>query len=421
MAKTDSGVKGIYRLEDKPNNKCRKWKIVISLGRDAATGKYRQVSRNFTGTFTQAKAEKRILQGQAVEGKIVKRSSYTFKQYSEHWMEMRTESGKIAPTTLRRDRNKLKAVYHLIGQARLQDITAQDLESVYARLQAGESISGKRLSGTYVRDISKKISVMFDYAVKTGVLPANPCKNAEAPKQDTAERRAMVAEKMYALAETLDPHYSMQFAVLIATQLGLRRSEITGLSREDIDFEEHVIRIRKDYPDVGELKDVKTIAGRRDMPMDPFLEYAVCQRLWSMVDDFKRFAPHLLVYDVAGKPVDVIGSSPLVCNASGRRTRAGSLGSWWCKHRDAFNAQGWQLHEFRHTFASLGLLYGVHPKYMQDFLGHEHFGTTMDIYTHIDLEAKRNALRSMPRTSSAAVKALPPRYRDEVPDFLLAS
>ena len=411
MAKMESGVKGIYRLEDKPNNKCRKWKIVLSLGRDAATGKYRQTSRNFTGTFTQAKAEKRILQGQAEEGKIVKRSSYTFKQYSEHWMEARTASGKIAPTTLRRDSNKLKAVYHLIGQARLQDITSQDLEFVYAKLRAGQSVSGKCLSGTYVRDISKKISVMFDHAVETGVLSVNPCKKAEAPRLDTQERRAMPETLFHDLVGRLDPHESMQFAVLAITQLGLRRSEVTGISREDVDFEAHVISVRNDYPDTGDLKEAKTAAGRRSLPMSDFLESAIRQRILAMLFDFERFAPHLLVRDSKGRPVDVIGEAPLVCSAAGRRTRAGSLGSWWCKRRDALGAPGWQLHEIRHTFVTIGALHGVSPKVMQILAGHASFEVTMDIYTHIGIDAKREAMAAMPLAGPKANEAMLPNWR----------
>lgn len=421
MAKMESGVKGIYRLEDKPNNKCRKWKIVLSLGRDAATGKYRQTSRNFTGTFTQAKAEKRILQGQAEEGKIVKRSSYTFRQYAEHWMEVRTTSGKIAPTTLRRDRNKLKAVYHLIGQARLQDITSQELESAYARLLAGESISGKPLSGTYVRDIGKKISVMFDHAVKTGVLPANPCKSAEAPKQDTQERRAMPEDLFHGLVGRLDPHDSMQFAVLAITQLGLRRSEVTGISREDIDFEAHVISVRNDYPDTGDLKEAKTTAGRRSLPMSDFLESAIRQRILAMLFDFERFAPHLIVRDAKGRPADIVGEAPLVCSAAGRRTRAGSLGSWWCKSRDGLGVPGWQLHEIRHTFVTIGALHGVSPKVMQMLAGHASFEVTMDIYTHIGIDAKREAMDAMPLVGSDTMKAMLSSGRGSVADLSLAS
>lgn len=56
MAET-KGKGAIIQLEkDKPRSKCRKWQLRVSLGRDPRTGKYRQKTRYFTGTYTQAKA-----------------------------------------------------------------------------------------------------------------------------------------------------------------------------------------------------------------------------------------------------------------------------------------------------------------------------------------------------------------------------
>ena len=45
--------------------------------------------------------------------------------------------------------------------------------------------------------------------------------------------------------------------------------------------------------------------------------------------------------------------------------------------------EGLRLHDMRHTHASLMLKEGVHPKVMQERLGHSRVSTTLDTYSHV--------------------------------------
>jgi integrase len=42
-----------------------------------------------------------------------------------------------------------------------------------------------------------------------------------------------------------------------------------------------------------------------------------------------------------------------------------------------------RLHDVRHTYATLGLLEGVHPKVMSERLGHANVMITLDTYSHV--------------------------------------
>ena len=44
--------------------------------------------------------------------------------------------------------------------------------------------------------------------------------------------------------------------------------------------------------------------------------------------------------------------------------------------------EGIRLHDARHTHASLMLKQGVHPKIVQERLGHATISTTLDLYSH---------------------------------------
>lgn len=42
-----------------------------------------------------------------------------------------------------------------------------------------------------------------------------------------------------------------------------------------------------------------------------------------------------------------------------------------------------RLHDLRHSAATLLLVQGVHPKLVQETLGHSSFQLTMDTYSHV--------------------------------------
>ena len=53
------------------------------------------------------------------------------------------------------------------------------------------------------------------------------------------------------------------------------------------------------------------------------------------------------------------------------------------------------LHEIRHTVATMLKDKGVPPKEAQAILGHSSIITTLEIYTHVSGEDKRNAIESI--------------------------
>lgn len=52
-----------------------------------------------------------------------------------------------------------------------------------------------------------------------------------------------------------------------------------------------------------------------------------------------------------------------------------------------------KCHLFRHTFATILLEHGAHPKIVQELLGHKNIATTLDIYSHPSQEYLRKAYK----------------------------
>ena len=54
-----------------------------------------------------------------------------------------------------------------------------------------------------------------------------------------------------------------------------------------------------------------------------------------------------------------------------------------------------RVHDLRHTAASMALMKGIPGKVVQEMLGHSHYSTTMDIYSHVDQGMHLEASKQM--------------------------
>jgi integrase len=75
---------------------------------------------------------------------------------------------------------------------------------------------------------------------------------------------------------------------------------------------------------------------------------------------------------------DLIFSQP-----DGRPLLPDSVTHAWVKLVRKIGLNGVRLHDARHTHASLLLKQGVHPKVVQERLGHASIAITLDTYSHV--------------------------------------
>jgi len=60
-----------------------------------------------------------------------------------------------------------------------------------------------------------------------------------------------------------------------------------------------------------------------------------------------------------------------------------SVSHAWAKLARRTGLKGIRLHDARHTHASLMLKQGIHPKIVQERLGHASIQITLDTYSHV--------------------------------------
>lgn len=365
----------------------------MSLGRDPNTGRHPQKNRNFHGTWSEAQKALREFVDEIENGSVMQRSSWTFNDYIDHFVELREASGELTAISLDATKKRLHSIGYLIGNLKLQEITPIVLNTAYIDLRKGKSKSGKKLSGITVNSIHKSVSVMLGQAVKEGVIHENPCRKADVPKKDTQERNPLTSEQVHELLDKLDPVEPMELAVILCTTLGLRRGEAVGLSWGDVDFIGNTVNVCHSFDRFRNLKSPKTAAGARILPMSQFTVDAL----------HKRHAAQLALY--GNGPNEFVTSTPegtvmrpstaIVTGDYEQRVNPDSFSRWWRENRGRLGVPDTTLHELRHSFLSIAAQQGVHPSVMQKLAGHNSPKITLDIYTHVNMDQQRMAMEAM--------------------------
>lgn len=278
MAKpTSSG--SITQLEkDKPKNKCRKWQLRVPVGVNPRTGKYKIKTRRFNGTWTEAKRALREFVIETENDQVHQRAGTTVEACAESFMERRRASGEFTENTNELYDSFFKAICRHIGKADASQVDREVIEGMWADMRAGDTLSGRPASGTYVHQLHKTLKLLFDDLVVDGIVDRNPCLDLETPQRDTEERRALKSDRMRSFVGELDAEEEEDAAYLIAVTMGLRGGEICALSWGDVDFDTGVLCVAHNFDRFGNLKEPKTHAGFRRLPMPGFVGKAQRRR-----------------------------------------------------------------------------------------------------------------------------------------------
>jgi integrase len=229
-------------------------------------------------------------------------------------------------------------------------------------------LDDKGLGAWSVRGIYGLFQTMMGAAVEEGFIPRSPCTSSvrkALPTLTNASRRAkrwLTAEEIERLADAIDERY--RAAVLVMGYMGLRRGEIAGLQRSDIDLKKKTLSVNHSLAEVNgylELKEPKSASSRRKLEIPDFL-----------VSDLRN---HKLAF--AAK--DYVFASP-----EGGPIRPGQwVDRFFTPTVKAAGLEPLTPHQLRHSAVALLIKQGAHPKEIQAWCGHSNFQMTMDVYGHL--------------------------------------
>jgi len=217
------------------------------------------------------------------------------------------------------------------------------------------------------------LGTILKYAVKVKLLDSNPISLVERPKleaqeysEDKEKVQFFTPEQIHPFLDKANPGlYRTLFTTAIMT--GMRQEELLALRWGDIDWVIGQMLVRRTLSrDNGEWKfyDPKNKTSRRNVDVDP-----------ALLLELKKWRLKLGKSELD----DLVFPSP----------------SGGPMHRSTLYKQGYlpairksgvpriRFHDLRHTFATLLIDQGEHPKYIQGQMGHSSINVTMDVYGHL--------------------------------------
>ena len=247
------------------------WEYRFDIAPDALTGKRRRFTKS--GFATKREATQAMNKAVAAhdQGRSVKPSRRTVESYVNEWHL--AIKGALRPSTWVNYRNYLDAyVIPVIGQTALQDLTAVRLNLLYTHLlERGRVKRPGGLSPKTVQNVHRMLHRALRDAVKWDQLPRNFAEDAEPPRASRPRPTVWTPEQLGAFVRHVREDRFYALWLLVATT-GLRRGELAGLQRGDIDFRTRTVSPRTPRVVVAGHaveSEAKTPSGIRNLALDP--------------------------------------------------------------------------------------------------------------------------------------------------------
>ncbi|MEQ4489709.1 MAG: site-specific integrase [Dehalococcoides mccartyi] len=350
------------------------YSIVISLGRDSVSGKYKQRWITVHGTKKDAQQKLTEVLHEYDTGTIIEPDNTTLAEYLGRWLA--DMQPRLAPTTIDGYSDVINNyLVPGLGHCVLSKLTPATIQKYYADTLKRKRRDGRpgTLSNRTVRSHHMVLHRALKTAVRLRLIAYNPADNVDPPVASTAKYRAVTPEEMQEILEEVKgtPYYVV-FYLLFYT--GLRRSELLALKWENIDLVLCQLSVGQSLHQLhsGEIVYRQPKWGSvRNIALTP--STAVILRGYKET--------RVLEAKIIGRKfaeTDLVFSHP-----DGSPLLPGSISRKWTRLMRNIGLDGVRLHDTRHTHATLMLKQGIPLKVVQERLGHKSIKTTGDIYAHV--------------------------------------
>jgi integrase len=357
--------------------------VVVELDRDPITNKRRQ--KWHSGYRTKRDAERALSEIVASlhTGSYLEPTKQTLSDFTREWLAAIKPT--IRPSTHHSySRNLQLHVLPQLGSVQLRRIDAGMLNTVYASLLAEgrKNYAGGGLSPRSVRYIHTIMHRAFRDAVKWGRLVRNPAEAADPPKAaGRPESITWTADQLRSFLEgTRGSRYWAAYLLLATT--GLRRGEALGLRWSDLDLDAGRASIRQTVIAIRHTVMIgtpKTAKGRRTVTLDS-------GTVTALREHRRRQAAERLLMGAGWTDNDLV-----FCHPDGTMLHPERFSRGFLETVARIGLPRIRLHDLRHGWATLALQAGIHPKVVQERLGHANIAITLDTYSHVVAGLHENA------------------------------
>ena len=355
-----------------------RYRVVLDVGFHPSTGKRRQATSTHR-SLSKARDEVAKVRADRARGSYVAPDRTTWKDYSQRWIDRRAR--KVRANTATCYRAMIKHANEQFGGKPLAKITRADVEAMLHQLDD---------KGRSHRTISLALFVVkaiLTDAVDEGLIVRNVATRIEPFGKPAAEREPLTRNDL----AKLQTHLSKDrlAAVWMLTLAGLRRSEVLGLTWQDIDLAAGTLSITKAVvPDDG---------GRRNAPTPPKTRRGL--RTLPLPRDLLLALRELRQTQLAEWGAEHVRTGWLAIDEAGRPYRPEEWSDLWKDHCKAAGVRPVTLHAARHTSVTTLRDAGVPDHVVAAWHGHDE-SVMRRVYSHADHEGMATAAAALERAWS---------------------
>lgn len=257
-----------------------------------------------------------------------------------------------------------------IGHVKLSKLTADLVQSTYNQLLAGG------LSRRSVEQCHAVLHTALRKGVRWRLLSNNPADAVDVPRSDRTEMHVLDDDQLRLLLDSSktagDRFYPL--GALLSTS-GLRLGEALGLTYPNLDLDAGKITVQRALQRQRQkglvLVEPKTRASRRTVHLSGLVVQVLRAHRTRQAEQRLLLGPEWQ------------GSSLVFTNAFGGPLDPPKVDKALHKALDRAELPRIRVHDLRHTCATILLKRGVHPKIVQELLGHTTITITLQTYSHV--------------------------------------
>jgi integrase len=298
-------------------------------------------------------------------------------EYLDQWLETVVKPNRARNTYVSYKSVIDNHVSSRIGGTLLPKLTSDHVAGLYAAMKVAGCSDRMRQLAHAVLHRALQVAVKS----RPPKIPFNPCDYVEAPRLPRNKRHRV---EPYSREEVLvlfsaAVECRLGALIIVAVYGGLRQGELFGLYWPDVNLQDGYLSVQRSLEDIKgvlALKETKSGRSRRvDLPA-PAIE-----ALW------KHKARMLAEGHIDG---------PVFCNTQGGWLRkCNFIRQVWKPLLQRAGLPYRRFHDLRHGNATILLELGVHPKVVQERLGHSQISTTLDTYSHVTPTLQREATEKL--------------------------
>lgn len=350
------------------------YQIQIIVGYKIENGAKKPIrySEMFYGGKKDAEIRENQLKDKYKKGQFISNEKKTFNDLIDKWYTT-VALPNLAIATIDGYDVLLVDIREHLGEYRLTELNSLILQEFYNRLQNDKE---RNLSGNTIRHYYVLIGRILNIGVKWEWIDRNVNDLVDPPKVIKSPAVYYDEEDIQKVLEYL-PNESLkwQVVILLALDSGCRRGELTGLTWDDVDFENNTIYINK-TTQATKKGVIEKPMPKNNSSIRPVVLMPETMELLKLYKKEQEQLKELLGSEWKN-------SNKVLIDNVGGRMHPDTPSKIWKKFRTKYKLPNMKFHGLRHTSATIQIALGVHIKVISQRLGHSSTNVTDTIYSHV--------------------------------------